>query len=124
VPDVSTNKWSDPIGKLAVLEDAVKALCTQRTVSKKLGAATDQLIHYQATEFPEPLRALFTRLLDAREKAARPYIGGMHFDFGRSYSEHEELRRAVLELYKACLLDLGASGDREFFEIAYSRDAR
>ena len=85
--------WSDPIGKLLALDDAVKALCGQGTVSKKLAAATDQLLHYQATEFPEPLRARFERLMDARRKASRPYIGGMLFDFGNNRTEHEALRQ-------------------------------
>jgi hypothetical protein len=111
--------WSDQIGKLLALEDAVKALCSQENVSKKLGSATDQLMHYQPTDFPEPLRPRFERLRAARVKASRHYVGGTHFDFGKNRAEHEALRQAILDLYKACLLDLGAARDRDRFEIAY-----
>ena len=113
------NVWNDSIGKLVSLDSAVKALCTQNTISEKLGAATDQLMHYLPRDFPEPMRARFERLMAARVKASRPYAGGTLFDFGKSRAEHEALRQAILDLYKACLLDLGAARDRDRFEIAY-----
>ena len=65
--------------------------------------------------------------MDARAKASRPYIGGTLFDFGNKPSEHEELRRAIVELYKACLLDIGLNSvtsdlNRDYFDIAYPRE--
>ncbi len=64
-------------------------------------------MHYQARDFPEPLRARFTRLMDARVKGARHYGSVAVFDFGRNRHEHEAMRQAVLDLYKACALDYG-----------------
>ena len=48
----------------------------------------------------------------------------MHFDFGRRRAEHAELKRAILELYKACLLDIGLNRgtsdlNLDYFDIAY-----
>jgi len=113
------NVWSDSIGTLFALQDAVKVLFTQETISKKLGAATDQLMHYLPTDFPDPLRPHFARLMAARIRAMRPYTDGVFFDFGKSRAEHRELRQAILDLYKACLLDLGATRESEFIDIIY-----
>lgn len=116
---MTVNGWNDPTEKLLYLEEAIKTLCGQGTIREKLTAATDRFIFWEPTEFPETMRARFELVRDARARASRPCTGGVYCDFGKKRSEHAAVRQAILDLYRACLLDLGASGDRQFIEISY-----
>lgn len=118
---MNEHRWGDPIGQWLALQDAVKDLCGQRTVNDKLAAATEHLRKFQAEDFPDAFRPRFNLLMDARARAIRSYIGGQIYDFGNAHAEHQALKQAVLDLYAACLLDLGASGDRGMLDIAYPK---
>ena len=58
-----------------------------------------------------------------RVKVARRYVTNSLFHFEwLTPRERRALIGDILALYEACLLDLGRSGDDDYFEIAYPKD--
>jgi hypothetical protein len=121
--------WASPIDQLLSLRVAVKYLL-KRTIAprERFEAATFPLCKYRAADFPKPLRLRFERIMSARVAVRHDYAGGTTlFEFNLlSSKEKRAIQSDIMDLYEACLLDIGRSSKpgigQDFYEIAYPRD--
>ena len=122
--------WSDPVDQLLSLRVALKFLLARNlNPSDRFDRATFPLVKYQPRDFPEPMRPLFSRIMQARVAARRDYSGFTMFEFSQlGVAERRTIQRDLITLYEACLLDIGkmsepsANGDNGYYEIVYPRE--
>ena len=122
--------WSDPVDQLLSLRVALKFLLARNlNPSDRFDRATFPLVKYQPRDFPEPMRPLFSRIMQARVAARRDYSGFTVFEFSQlGVAERRTIQRDLITLYEACLLDIGkmsepsANGDTGYYDIVYPRE--
>jgi len=126
----ASGHWSDPIGQLTSLREALEVLLAgSLNPRERFDGATSLLVKYNPREFPELLRPCFERIMKSRIAVRRKYVSATLFEFSRlTNSERRALQKDVIALYEACLLDIGrmsgtSSGvDRDYYDIVYPRE--
>jgi hypothetical protein len=122
--------WSDPVDQLLSLRVALKYLLVRKlNPRERFDRATLPLVKYQPRDFPEPMRPVFARIMQARVDARRDCDGSTVFEFSQlSVPARRALQSDLIAMYEACLLDIGkmsetsAGGDSGYYDIVYPRE--
>jgi hypothetical protein len=111
---------SDHVGKLEKLRSAVRILAEgHKKFRDRIDEATFALIRLDANGLPAHLRSRFERIHRARLKAARSE--GRYFSFSYlTQTQRDSLVRDIIDLYEACLIDIGRTWPR--FHFMYPQD--
>jgi len=106
--------WRDPVGTLEDLRESVRTLTRARhNFRVRMDKATFSLALRGPEDFPKRIRRRAAKVLGVRSKVRQDYVTDSLFHFERlKPSQRERLISDIINLYEACLMDLGKI-DRE-----------
>jgi hypothetical protein len=105
---------SDHVGKLERLRYAVRILAEgHKKFRDRIDEATHALIIFDPKDFPAHQRPRLERIFLARQKAARGTEEYRYFAFDfLTPTERDDLVTDIIDLYEACLIDIGRTWPR------------